>query len=112
MARSAGWLLVLAACARQPPSNPSPIPPAPTTPPALPSPAPVTPTPSPGIELRSVAWSPDGKTIAIGASDETIVIDAETHRELGRLTESRGWNYVSFLPDGRLVTQGNSDAVP
>jgi len=61
------------------------------------------------LPLRSVAWSPDGRMVAVGGGGTAILLDAATGAELQRLSESRGLNYVDFLADGRLVTQGWSD---
>jgi WD40 repeat protein len=115
-------LLALASasgCSPQPRASAAAVPTVATSPAvagsAAPAPAPEeaeASTPPPGIELRSIAWSPDGMTVAVGAFGVTIVVDSETRRELSRLTDDSGWHHVSFLPDGRVVTQGSHDTVP
>ena len=70
--------------------------------------------------INSVAFSPDGKTIASGGSDETIKLwSVETGLELRTLTGnskkevSVGWvNSVEFSPDGAmLATAGEDNAI-
>jgi len=59
--------------------------------------------------LRSVAFSPDGKLLAVGGTSEARLYDTATRAELRRLEGSSGAVEVTFLPDGRLVTTGWSD---
>ncbi len=62
-------------------------------------------------KVWSVAFSPDGKTIASGSDDQTIKLwDANTGDELGTL---KGHDYyvfdVAFSPDGRLLASSSAD---
>jgi WD40 repeat protein len=56
-------------------------------------------------EVHSVAWSPDGKTIASGGSDGAVIVwDAVTGRELRRWQPRwSGVRCVAFSPDGTLL---------
>ena len=53
----------------------------------------------------SVAFSPDGRTLASGSYDETIKLwDVATGRSIATLTgHSRFVNSVAFSPDGRTL---------
>jgi len=60
----------------------------------------------------SVAFSPDGQTLASGNPDKTIKLwDAKTGRELRTLTGHSGWvECVAFSPDGQtLASSGSRD---
>jgi WD40 repeat protein len=59
----------------------------------------------------SVAYSPDGKTIASGARDNMIKIwDVDTGQELGILTGHTGWIFsVAFSPDGKTLASSSLD---
>ena len=61
--------------------------------------------------VNSVAFSPDGRTIASGSDDETIHLwDALTGRHKRILVEhERDINDVAFSPDGRIIAGGSDD---
>ncbi|MFT7521639.1 MAG: serine/threonine protein kinase/WD40 repeat protein, partial [Kiritimatiellia bacterium] len=56
--------------------------------------------------VESLAWSPDGQTLATGSSDGLVrVWDATKGTELGRLPGHHGVKAMAFTPDGNgLVT--------
>src|SRR5262249_5853050 len=61
--------------------------------------------------VRSVAFSPDGKTLATGCDDGAARLwNAEDGTALGAVLQHRGpVNRVAFSPDGRTVLTGSSD---
>lgn len=60
-------------------------------------------------EVLSVAYSPDGKTIASGSYDKTVKLwDASTGRELSTLKgHAEQINSVSFSPDGKTLASAS-----
>jgi WD40 repeat protein/class 3 adenylate cyclase len=64
--------------------------------------------------ISSVAFSPDGSTLAVsGEHQEVVLYDATDGTELRRWSASRvGWvNGLSFAPDGDLVTSADDGRV-
>ncbi|WP_133164060.1 WD40 repeat domain-containing protein, partial [Cuspidothrix issatschenkoi] len=64
--------------------------------------------------VNSVAYSPDGKTLASGSDDKTIKLwNARTGKLLQTLTgHSRNWgsvNSVAYSPDGQTLASGSDD---
>ena len=60
----------------------------------------------------SVAFSPDGKTIASGGMDNTIILwDVETHQPIGEPLEGHTdiVRSVAFSPDGKTLASGSED---
>src|SRR5262249_21365682 len=55
-------------------------------------------------EVNSVAYSPDGKLMAAGGSDNLIqLIDAAHRIVLAKIPAHKGGCFVRFSPDGKLV---------
>jgi WD40 repeat protein len=66
-----------------------------------------------GTPVASVAFSPDGQTLAVGTSDGTIQLwDASTRESSGTLSDRNGDPVVSlaFSPDGKTLAVGASTA--
>jgi WD40 repeat protein len=62
-------------------------------------------------EVWSVAFSPDGQTLASGSGDQTIRLwDVQTGEALATLTGHTGWvSAVAFSPDGQTLVSNSVD---
>jgi hypothetical protein len=58
-----------------------------------------------------LAWSPDGRMLAVGGWDHAIrLLDARTGEELAAMRGHGGWSRaLAFSPDGALLASGSED---
>src|SRR5262249_49099823 len=61
--------------------------------------------------VRSVAFSPDGQTLASGSEDNTIILwDVVSHQQLSTLNDHTSTvRSVAFSPDGQTLASGSED---
>ena len=61
--------------------------------------------------MRTLAFSPDGRTLASGSRDNTIRLwDVDTGRYLVTLQEHKGdVETLAFSPDGRTLASGGNN---
>ncbi len=61
-------------------------------------------------DVDSVAYSPDGKTLALGNGVTTYLWDVATGKELFSLKDNHGATYtVAYSPDGKLLASAGKD---
>src|SRR5262249_21286342 len=62
-------------------------------------------------KVWSLAFSPDGKTLASGSGDTCIYLwDPATGKQIGRLDGHKHWvRAVAFSPDGKPLASGSQD---
>ena len=67
-----------------------------------------------GFESNSIAFSPDGRTIASASFGETHQWDVNTGQHLRKLEGQQWWSWtcnVAFSPDGKTIASASSDEV-
>lgn len=67
--------------------------------------------PSPAGDVESVAFSPDGRTLASGSGPNIILWDVRTHQAVGTPLTGHTGNVdtLAFSPDGRILASGSKD---
>ena len=61
-------------------------------------------------DIKEIAYSPNGKHLAVAGSIGIWLYDMTTYREVALLTEYTGpISSISFRPDGRTIVSGSDD---
>ena len=64
-----------------------------------------------GNVLRGIAISPDGRTLAVGGSDEVLFFDARTYEQVRDPLPMEGLESLAYSPDGRTLAVGGDHIV-
>ena len=60
--------------------------------------------------ISEIAFSPDGKLLAVAGGIGIWLYDAQTNKELGLFTRHTGYIFsIAFSPDGKILAGGSSD---
>jgi WD40 repeat protein len=63
-----------------------------------------------GASIESIAFAPDGKTIASASADHTVRLwDVASGKEVGVLRHNGRVNSVAFAPDGKTLASGSDE---
>jgi RNA polymerase sigma factor (sigma-70 family) len=61
-------------------------------------------------DIRSLAWSADGRTVAAAAYDTVVLWETATGQERGRFSGHQAWIWsLAISPDGCLLASGSQD---